>query len=240
MALRTLILAGMVLVYACQHGHDADENDPVDLGGQEVFGNRFKVVADLYGKGTLDTVTEVYFSRLLGRETAKFMTEWSYDSLVKRSYELDPLVLLHASSAPMDTLDQRGHGFGLALLVNEGDLNGDGGDELGYVLDHADWSSLNTYRVIGLVDGRWKELFAFPIWDWQLPALPGYGREYGNAGQTDRAVDTSTDARFSADLVIPVRPGLVKAVGNIGDATLDTMEIHFGNGHPVRITSAFP
>ena len=116
----------------------------------ELFGHRLSVLADINGDGLLDPLTELYFSRRLGREVAKYVKDVPYDSLVKRTYELEALVLLRRSGGHVDTLHDRSTGSGLALLVNEGDLDGDGADEIGYVPDNADWSNTNTYRVLPL------------------------------------------------------------------------------------------
>jgi hypothetical protein len=42
----------------------------------------------------------------------------------------------------------------------------------------------------------------------------------------------------AVDLVLPIRSGAVKVVGNIGEATWDTMEVHFGGNGPVRYVGA--
>ena len=112
-------------------------------------------------------------------------------------------------------------------LLLRGDLDGDGRDEIGYVVDNADWSNTNTYVVVSYRNDAWTELFRFAIWEWQLPDLPDAEREYGLIGQTGRHVHEFDGSMSTVDLVLPVRPGLVKVLGNIGDATLDTMELTF-------------
>jgi len=42
-----------------------------------------------------------------------------------------------------------------------------------------------------------------------------------------RRIHAVTDTMAAVDLVLPVRPGVVRVVGNIGEATLDTMEVAF-------------
>jgi|694.fasta_scaffold03165_35 hypothetical protein len=204
----------------------------------DLFGHRLRITADLVGDGRVDTLTEVYYSRSLGREVAKYVQDMGYDSLVARTYDLQALVMLRRSDGAVDTLDDRGRGFGLALLVNEGDLDGDGGDEVGYVLDNADWSNTNTYRVATWKQGSMRVLFTFPIWDWQLPDLPDSEREYGLIGQTGRRLRAPMNSMPAVDLVLPIRSGAVKVVGNIGEATWDTMEVHFGGNGPVRYVGA--
>ena len=68
-----------------------------------------------------------------------------------------------------------------------------------------------------------RVLFTFPIWDWQLPDLPDVEREYGLIGQSGRRIHEAMDTLSAVDLVLPVRPGVVKVIGDIGEATLDTM-----------------
>jgi len=232
MRMRLPLTAVMVVVVAC--GPPSEPTKPVPKAAPvEVFGHRFAAIADVNGDGRQDTVREVYWSRTLGREAAKFLADAPYDTLVQRAGELEPLVVLRWGGEPADTLPVSS-GFGLALLVNEGDLDGDGAEELGYVPDNADWSNRTTYHVTGLRNGQWHELFAFPIWEWQLNDVPGNTRAYGLIGQTGRAIDTVSTGFEVVDLVLPVKPGVARVVGDVGEATLDTMEVRFIEGDTVR------
>jgi len=195
----------------------------------EIMGHRFKVIASLGDDDGQDTLTEHCASQQDRTEVAKYVVDLSYDGLVGRAYRLAPEILVTCSNGAVDTLfiGQAGPAFGLALLMNEGDLDGDGRDEIGYVLDNADWSNTNTYVVMSFGGDVWTELFRFAIWDWQLPELPDADREYGLIGQMGRRIHAVTDTMAAVDLVLPVRPGVVRVVGNIGEATLDTMEVAF-------------
>ncbi len=231
MGRNTLLIVAAAAWAGCSTGPSSPSVTP--RSPAEVFGHRFAVLADVDGDGRQDTVREVYWSLTLGREAAKFLDDVPYDSLVRRAGELKPLVILRSAGVPADTLGTS-DGFGLALLVNEGDLDGDGADELGYVPDNADWSNLATYHVIGLRNGQWHELFAFPIWEWQLNDVPGNTREYGLIGQTGRSIGTVSTSDTMVDLVLPVKPGVARVVGDVGEATLDTMEVRFAPGDTVR------
>ncbi len=195
----------------------------------EILGHRFRVVASLGTEGLPDTLLEHFCSGHDHSEVAKYVADLSYDSLVSRAFRLDPEIFVTSTNEGLDTLFIRkgGGAFGLAILMNEGDLDGDGRDEIGYVLDNADWSNTNTYVVVSYRNDAWTELFRFAIWDWQLPNLPDAEREYGIIGQTGRHVHEVDGSMSSVDLVLPVRPGLVKVIGNVGEATLDTMELTF-------------
>ena len=195
----------------------------------EILGHRFRIVASPGAVGKSDTLVEHFCSGHDHLEVAKYVSNFSYDGLVSRAYRLDPEIFVTSTNNELDTLFIRkgGGAFGLALLLNEGDLDGDGRDEIGYVVDNADWSNTNTYVVVSYRNDAWTELFRFAIWEWQLPDLPDTEREYGLIGQTGRHVHEVDGSMSSVDLVLPVHPGLVKVIGNIGDATLDTMELTF-------------
>ncbi|MGL4597344.1 MAG: hypothetical protein ACRCYO_07450, partial [Bacteroidia bacterium] len=96
-----------------------------------------------------------------------------YDLLVKLTVDKDPFVFLQATNEEIAKFELVGSSqiFGFSFLKNEGDLNGDGTDEVSYVVDWADWSTLNSCHIISYRTGRWEELYSFDIWDWQLPAL---------------------------------------------------------------------
>jgi len=221
-------------ITGCSTTATQDRTASPELNSTELFGHRFMITGDVDGDGVVDTLTEVYYSTELDREVPKYVQDMPYDSLVERAYDFGALVILQRSGGKVDTLDARGHGFGLALLVNEGDLDGDGGDEIGYVLDNADWSNTNTYRVATWKKEGIRVLFTFPIWDWQLPDLPDAEREYGLIGQTGRNIHAPLDSMPNVDLVSPLRPGVAKVIGNVGDATLDTMEVRFAEGGSVE------
>jgi hypothetical protein len=104
--------------------------------------------------------------------------------------------------------------LGLSYLKNEGDLNGDGGDEISYVGNWADWSSCNTWHIMTYKNNKWKELYSFPMREWQLPDLPGTFNQYGLFGLQDKVINTTND---SANLMLEKQliefPGLVKNLG---------------------------
>jgi hypothetical protein len=167
-----------------------------------VAGYRFAVQGDFNGDGLTETLTEHYTSGPGQPETNKF-----YDSLVN----IDQLIALTArkqafsfvscSNGKIDTLQicsGRRH-FGLSLLNNEGDLNGDGSDEISYVVNWADWSSLNTCYLMGYTGNRWEKLYSFSIWDWQLPDLPQTYSQYGLFGLEDKIINT-TDTRANQQI----------------------------------------
>jgi len=80
--------------------------------------------------------------------------------------------------------------------------------------------------------GQWKELFSFPIWDWQLPELPETCYQYGLFGLEQKLINTSMDSintQLESELLD--FKGLVKKIGTNkiqvvfmnDEASLDTM-----------------
>lgn len=97
----------------------------------------------------------------------------NYDKLVEWTVKRNPLVVLISDNPRLDTLKiGNGQIFGTAWLKNEGDLNGDGTDEFSYVCDYADWSNLNSCKIVGWQKGKWQELASFAIHESQLPTVP--------------------------------------------------------------------
>lgn len=59
--------------------------------------------------------------------------------------------------------------MGVDFMKNEGDLNGDGTEELSYVPGLADYSSRNRWYIMTWQHHQWRELYSFPISEIQLP-----------------------------------------------------------------------
>lgn len=127
------------------------------------------ITGDFTGSGTIDSLLEVivdnkknviqYPTHILStyEDLVEYATKKSIQVLLKPNFTLDTL-----------SVNTGGSAFRLFHLKNEGDLNNDGSDEVSYVIDWADYSSLNTYHIITYKNGAWHKLYSFPIWEWQL------------------------------------------------------------------------
>lgn len=190
------------------------------------LGQRFRVIADVNGDGRPDTLVERYIDAKSGQEIDKFILGADHDSLLIRVFGLNPVCFVSCSEIKVRPLVIGKSSFGLALLRNEGDLNGDGRDEIGWVGHWADFSNLNTYHIATWTTQGWKELAAFAIWEWQLPELPGSHREFGLAGQTDlHLIDSAPAPNADVRLVHAHSPDSIKVIGMSEEAMLDTMII---------------
>jgi hypothetical protein len=177
-----------------------------------LMGSRLVIQGDFDGDGITDTLTEHFFSSIDNRETNKYYKDLDYELLVRLNDQQSPFSFVSSSSSKMDTL-RIGGGllFGLSWLKNEGDLNGDGTDEVSYVPDLADWSSLNHCTLLTYRHHRWEVLYRFSIWDWQLPDLPQTENESGLLGLQDKVIGgdaASSRANFSG-FIKKIKPGKI-------------------------------
>lgn len=171
-----------------------------------VFGYRFIIQGDFDGDGKTEHLVEHYISRIDNKETHKFYkNQDDYDKLVEMTINKEPLSFVISDNPVIDTLfiSEGFQHFGLAFLRNEGDLDGDGGDEVSYVTDYADWSSVNTCHIMSYKNGKWTELYSFEIRDWLLPVLPGAVNDYGSFGLSDKIIisDDSLNTVFEKNLL---------------------------------------
>jgi hypothetical protein len=202
------------------HNPKSKNAEPLKL----VYGYRFIIKGNFDGKSENEILTEHYFSGIDHKETNKFYESTSdtgsledNDTLFALTIKRKTYSFITSDIKGIDTLKiaAGGTSFGLAYLKNEGDLDGDGRDEVSYVIDYLQMSSLNECFIMTFKNGRWRKFYSFPIWQWQLPDLPQTYNNYGGFGRQNKVVDTENVA---ANKVINKKlndfPGLVKKVAN--------------------------
>ena len=177
-----------------------------------ITGYRFIITGDFNGDGIKDTLTEHYINPIDRKETNKYYEGLDYDRSVTAAVHKDPFSFITCSNKRIDTLIIHigGQLFGISYMKNEGDLDGDGGDEISYVVDWADWSSVNTCHVVSCKNGKWLELYSFETRDWVLPSLPDVQTEYGLfgvAGASSTIGNDTANKRILKEL--KAFPGLV-------------------------------
>jgi hypothetical protein len=161
-----------------------------------VFGYRFVIEGDFNGDGKNEKLIEHFYSKKEGKETNKFYENIEeLDQLIALTIKKEPESFLLSDNKQSDTLHiGSSNNFGLSFLKNEGDLNGDGTDEISYVVDYTDYSSLNSWHIATYKNNKWEDIYTFPIWDWQLPDLPNATNQYGLFGVQNKAVNTKNDS----------------------------------------------
>jgi len=183
-----------------------------------VIGYRFVITGDFDGDGRKDTLVEHFTSLLTNKETNKFYDGLTdYGQLVALTVKKEPHSFVSCTNRKIDSLEisMGGQLLGLSYLKNEGDLDGDGADEVSYVVDWADWSNLNTCHLVSYKHHKWIELYSFSMWDWQLPSLPQFPKSYGFIG-IDGLANVMKDDSLNNSLEKGIRDfsGLIRKIKN--------------------------
>ncbi|HMA64712.1 MAG: hypothetical protein ACM31E_00870 [Fibrobacterota bacterium] len=198
-----------------------------------VYGFYFAISGDFDGNGTKETLTEHFFSLSEKRETSKWCDSIDdYNLLIGLIVKKEAYSYVICDTSSIDTLHiaSGGRSFGLAYLKNEGDLNGDGTDEVSYVVNFTDWSELNTWYIMTCKNGSWEKVYSFPIWDWQLPSLPHMqyivsGKEIISA-RSGEAANTADDNNSFEGLVKKISSGTIQVVFRNENSEVDTMIVN--------------
>jgi hypothetical protein len=122
------------------------------------------VVGDFYGDNKGDTVFQHSYSRLTKTEIeySPDVFHHSWDSVIRWFYDQDVEVYLLTSNSDIDTVHV-GFAQGLYCLINVGDCNLDGKDEIAFVGDQLDHSRTNSGAVYSVCDNRWVMVMTFGI-----------------------------------------------------------------------------
>ena len=181
-----------------------------------IWGYRLAISGDFDGNGKTEQLVEHYWSRHTQKETNKFYENLAeYEQLVDLTIQKAPYSFLLSDNTAIDTLliSDKEQQLGVFYLTHEGDVNDDGTDEVGYVVNWADWSSINTYYIVSFAAGKWHTLYEFPIWDWQLPDPPSVSQQYGLFGLENTLVEPTNDTLMASEQNSPPFRGLVKKLG---------------------------
>jgi len=138
----------VILVFGCSNKTSRvslNKNKPQT--STDAFGDRWCITGDFNGDGQQETLQESFVSSIDGKEINKKYNA-DYDSMVSLTIKQKPICrLLSNKIKPLTINKNNWQIFGLAYLKNEGDLDGNGTDEVGLIIDWADWSNVNYYHV---------------------------------------------------------------------------------------------
>ena len=181
------------------------------------FGYRFQMEGDFNGDGKMEILTEHYVSQVTGEEMNKYFDGIDdFATEVELAVYRKPLSLLLSSDPAIATfrISDDPQLFGLKFLKNEGDLDGDGADELSYCISWADWSSVNQWYIASYKNGKWVTLYSFEMRDWQTPYLPDYYDKEGTFLSSNKVMipaEDTANTRMERELLD--FQGLVKKTG---------------------------
>ena len=126
---------------------------------------RARLVLDLNGDGTQDTLFESYISTITGKETPMQLDSVDFDRNVELIISRKPATRLYCNIVGVDTFlvtDQEQQS-GILVLEDLGDLDDQPGNEVGVIVRYEDYSNLNNYLILTLKGNSMRELFHFTI-----------------------------------------------------------------------------
>ncbi len=198
------------------------------------------VQGDFDGDGSPENWTENYLSQRT-KEPIKRDLDAAIDQLQQNIPAQEPLTTLQADQSTLNPLQisNDAYQYGLAYLKNEGDLDGDGADELSYVIDNIDQSNINKMYVVSYKNGVWKELYSFTIRESTLPIYSIKNKErFIHKLEGDKIlVKFVNEQAFEEYQIVELKKGNKKPTSNlpmeqrmlvIGDSvTIPSFSIHF-------------
>ena len=130
----------------------------------EITFHRNKLEGDFDGDGIIESLYESVFSNKTGEKIESISYQGEWDCSIAAMCELDPAVKLKSSNGMTPLrLNTNCQIFGIMRLINLGDINESKGDEIGLIVDWADWSNMNTCSFYSYINGEWKKQFDFDI-----------------------------------------------------------------------------
>ena len=141
----------------------------------DMLGSRLSVDADVNGDGQKEILTEKYISGVTGKELSKIQdTTVSLSDFIKHVDSQKAYCYLSVGNGAIDSMpiSSQSQMLGLLYIKNEGDLDDDGGDEISYVINWADYSNTNECILMSYKNNKWIELYRFDIFETMVPELP--------------------------------------------------------------------
>jgi hypothetical protein len=169
--MKKLMYAALLLT-ACTTGVKKEETINTDStaklmhkGLYWIKTEKLTVTGDFDGDHSMDTLREHVYSKRLRTEIDSFpeYEAFTYDSLINWYARQDAVVFLSMKKGGRKDALRFENAFSLYCLINIGDTNKDGLDELAIATDWCDQSRVNTCRIYSFCRSHWKELKSFGI-----------------------------------------------------------------------------
>ncbi len=158
--MRALRLIAIILFVGCS----SEDNRLTDKNIHLHKLTKLYVTGDFDGDSKEDTIYQHNFSKLFNTEIDSsadpFYNAW--DTVAKWFYNQQSDVYLTINKSNQDSL-HLGTAQGLYCLLNIGDNNSDGKDEIAFVVDYCDFSNLNSCNIYSFCNNKWANLLQFDI-----------------------------------------------------------------------------
>lgn len=145
---------------------------------QKVY-NKFpiKLTGDFEGNGKQVVLQEKYYSKVMGKEVTPsyFASLMNEDEEYLAFSKYNPVSYAVFPGTTIDTLwfskEDNNPVLGLQYLYNEGDLDGDGGDEISFACSSGANTRATYFKIVSYKKGKWVLLHQEYIMGWMLPDL---------------------------------------------------------------------
>jgi hypothetical protein len=129
------------------------------------YNERFSIIGDFNGDENIDTLYESYISSTTKLEIEKVPDYNDFERNIELIIQNKPLTRIYSSIVGIDTLivTDDFQQSGLRNFLSLGDINSDGCDEFGFMINWADYSNLNTFYIYSIKGNNFKKIFSFQI-----------------------------------------------------------------------------
>ena len=137
------------------------QNSPISVTTNE----RLSIIGDFDGDKIKDTIFESYISSLTKRECPKSFDTEDFEKDIELIINQKPITRIYSNIVGIDTLivSTETQQTGIDWFSNLGDLNADGTEEFGYIINWADYSNINTFHIMTIKGKYFKELLTFKV-----------------------------------------------------------------------------
>lgn len=170
------------------------------------------VSGDFDGDGIRETLYEHYFSNKLKTEVKRPHVKDDYSdfedgSFFDRVIDLEPISFMTCSNNRIDTLrlSDATAQLGLYYVKNEGDLDGDGGDEISIIMNWLQYSTTTFCSIYSYKSAKWIELYSFSTWTWTVDEQADKGGLIRKISNNKIEIKYRTDEAFQDTMIIDLR-----------------------------------
>lgn len=135
-----------------------------DLNKARLYYTRLEIGADINGDGNTEKVYLNICSGRSGKELDAISFDSSYQDYIAQFGKISPRIMLNSNHRiPSLILNTAPEILRPMDLSNLGDLNGDGSDEIGYVLEWYEMEKTDSMFILTFRNKKWSCIGAIPV-----------------------------------------------------------------------------
>lgn len=141
-----------------------DEKAPANTRSKDMLlYGKLEIGADLNGDGSTEAVSLDVISGISGKQINSILFK-SYDDYLVHFEQLKPRIILSSNHRiPQLVINDKPEIVSPLVLDNLGDLNDDGNDEIGYVLENYEIEKTDSLFILTFKNKKWNCIGAVPV-----------------------------------------------------------------------------